>query len=101
MAILSDQDHVFSFLSDTARHPDVRRIDTHAATVFLAADHAYKLPAALSGGQQQRGRHTKAQGHDIIPVERALAGQSREQHKARPDTDRGGGQEIAGTGGNR
>jgi len=47
MAPLSDQDRAFSFLSDTARHPDVRRIDTHAASVFLFGDRALKIKRAV------------------------------------------------------
>jgi len=29
------QERVFAFLADPATHPDVDRIDTHAASVFL------------------------------------------------------------------
>jgi len=47
MATLSDQDRIFSFLSDKARHPDVRRIDTHAASVFLLGDRALKIKRAV------------------------------------------------------
>ena len=34
------QDEVFAFLADPARHGEARRIDTHAASVFLAGDGA-------------------------------------------------------------
>lgn len=47
MASPSDQDPVFSFLGDTSRHPDVRRIDTHAASVFLFGDRALKIKRAV------------------------------------------------------
>ena len=43
----SDQDPVFAFLGDTSRHPDVRRIDTHAASVFLFGDRALKIKRAV------------------------------------------------------
>ncbi|MGJ4931712.1 AAA family ATPase [Bradyrhizobium sp. HKCCYLS2038] len=43
----SDQDLVFSFLSDTNLHPGVRRIDTHAASVFLLGDRALKIKRAI------------------------------------------------------
>ncbi|BAM88400.1 conserved hypothetical protein [Bradyrhizobium oligotrophicum S58] len=43
----SDQDLVFAFLGDTSRHPDVRRIDTHAASVFLFGDRALKIKRAV------------------------------------------------------
>ncbi|MGJ4994600.1 AAA family ATPase [Bradyrhizobium sp. HKCCYLS3077] len=43
----SDQDPVFSFLGDTRRFPEVRRIDTHAASVFLAGDRALKVKRAI------------------------------------------------------
>ncbi|MBV8836266.1 MAG: AAA family ATPase [Alphaproteobacteria bacterium] len=43
------QDEVFAFLADPATHggAPVRRIDTHAAAVFLAQDHAYKVKRAV------------------------------------------------------
>ncbi|MBV8838317.1 MAG: DNA-binding protein, partial [Alphaproteobacteria bacterium] len=43
------QDEVFAFLADPATHDGapVRRIDTHAAAVFLAQDHAYKVKRAV------------------------------------------------------
>lgn len=44
------QDEVFAFLADPATHggAPVRRIDTHAAAVFLAQDHAYKVKRAVT-----------------------------------------------------
>ncbi|GLH77471.1 DNA-binding protein [Bradyrhizobium sp. SSBR45G] len=42
-----DQDLVFAFLCDLHRHPDVRRIDTHAASVFLIGDRALKIKRAV------------------------------------------------------
>ncbi len=47
MPPLSDQDQVFSFLGDPTRHPGVRRIDTHAASVFLLGDRALKIKRAV------------------------------------------------------
>lgn len=47
MATLSDQDLVFSFLGDPRRRPDVHRIDTHAASVFLFGDRALKIKRAV------------------------------------------------------
>jgi aminoglycoside phosphotransferase family enzyme/predicted kinase len=43
------QDDVFALLSDPATHggAPVRRIDTHAASVFLAADRVYKVKRAV------------------------------------------------------
>ena len=41
------QARVFAFLADPARHGDVRRIDTHAASVFLAGGHALKVKRAV------------------------------------------------------
>lgn len=44
------QAEVFEFLSDKATHGgcEVRRIDTHAAAVFLAGDRAYKIKREVS-----------------------------------------------------
>ena len=44
------QEQVFAFLSDPATHggAPVRRIDTHAAAVFLARHHAYKVKRAVT-----------------------------------------------------
>jgi hypothetical protein len=36
----SVQERVFAYLTDPATHPLVRRIDTHAASVFLEGDRA-------------------------------------------------------------
>ncbi|WP_315796561.1 AAA family ATPase [Bradyrhizobium sp. SZCCHNRI3043] len=47
MASPSDQELVFSFLGNTTRHPGVRRIDTHAASVFLIGDRALKIKRAV------------------------------------------------------
>ena len=46
---VNDQDEVFSFLADPATHggAKVRRIDTHAASVFLAGDRAFKVKRAV------------------------------------------------------
>ena len=43
------QEKVFALLGDPATHggAQVRRIDTHAASVFLAGDHAYKVKRAV------------------------------------------------------
>jgi uncharacterized protein len=41
------QEAVFMFLSDPARHPQVQRIDTHAASVFLEGDRALKIKRAV------------------------------------------------------
>src|SRR6202167_6101383 len=43
------QDEVFAFLADPAAHggQKVRRIDTHAASVFLAGDRALKIKRAV------------------------------------------------------
>jgi|SRR5579859_5604265 len=41
------QAHVFAFLTDPARHPDVRRIDTHGASVFLEGSRALKIKRAV------------------------------------------------------
>ena len=44
-----NQQEVFDFLADPATHgdADVRRIDTHAAVVFLAGDRALKVKRAI------------------------------------------------------
>ncbi|CAL78990.1 conserved hypothetical protein; Nucleotide-binding [Bradyrhizobium sp. ORS 278] len=47
MTSSSDQDLVFAFLGDTDRHADVRRIDTHAASVFLFGKRAFKIKRAI------------------------------------------------------
>src|ERR1700737_3913979 len=41
------QEKVFAFLADPARHPEVHRIDTHAASVFLEGDRALKIKRAV------------------------------------------------------
>ena len=41
------QDRVFAFLADPARIREVRRIDTHAASVFLEGDRALKIKRAV------------------------------------------------------
>src|ERR1700681_3010268 len=41
------QERVFAFLTDPATHPQVRRIDTHAASVFLEGDRALKIKRAV------------------------------------------------------
>jgi uncharacterized protein len=41
------QDRVFAFLADPATHPDVDRIDTHAASVFLEGGRALKIKRAV------------------------------------------------------
>ena len=41
------QKTVFAFLTDPAKHPNVHRIDTHAASVFLEGDRALKIKRAL------------------------------------------------------
>lgn len=45
----ASQDEVFSFLADPATHGGraVQRIDTHAASVFLSGDHAFKVKRAV------------------------------------------------------
>src|SRR5258707_9581430 len=41
------QESVFAYLADPQRHPDIRRIDTHAASVFLEGDRALKIKRAV------------------------------------------------------
>ena len=41
------QESIFAFLADPARHPHVRRIDTHAASVFLEGTRALKIKRAV------------------------------------------------------
>lgn len=41
------QDRIFAALTDSAVHPDVRRIDTHAASVFLEGKRALKIKRAV------------------------------------------------------
>ena len=41
------QERVFAFLADPARHPDVHRIDTHGASVFLEGGRALKIKRAV------------------------------------------------------
>jgi aminoglycoside phosphotransferase family enzyme/predicted kinase len=41
------QERVFAFLTDPATHPFVRRIDTHAASVFLEGGRALKIKRAV------------------------------------------------------
>jgi uncharacterized protein len=41
------QDDVLAFLGDPTRHPDIKRIDTHAASVFLEGDRALKVKRAV------------------------------------------------------
>lgn len=43
----SMQQRVFALLTDPAMHPHVRRIDTHAASVFLEGDRALKIKHAV------------------------------------------------------
>ena len=50
MSLTNAQNEVFAFLGDPATHGGaaVRRIDTHAASVFLAGRHAYKVKRAVT-----------------------------------------------------
>jgi aminoglycoside phosphotransferase family enzyme/predicted kinase len=41
------QERVFAFLSDSATYPGVKRIDTHAASVFLQGNRALKIKRAV------------------------------------------------------
>ena len=41
------QQRVFAFLTDPTIHPHVRRIDTHAASVFLEGERALKIKRAI------------------------------------------------------
>lgn len=41
------QENVFAFLTDPARHPNVQRIDTHAASVFLEETRVLKIKRAV------------------------------------------------------
>jgi uncharacterized protein len=41
------QERVFAFLTDPTTHPQVRRIDTHAASVFLDGNRALKIKRAV------------------------------------------------------
>ena len=41
------QARVFAYLTDPAKHPDVRRIDTHGASVFLEGGRALKIKRAV------------------------------------------------------
>ncbi|MDH2341660.1 bifunctional aminoglycoside phosphotransferase/ATP-binding protein [Bradyrhizobium sp. SSUT77] len=41
------QDRIFAALADSAAHPDMRRIDTHAASVFLEGRRALKIKRAV------------------------------------------------------
>src|ERR1700732_4484680 len=43
----ADQERVFAFLTDPATHPGGQRIDTHAASVFLAGSRALKIKRAV------------------------------------------------------
>ncbi len=44
---ISSQERVFQFLTDAQHHPHVRRIDTHAASVFLEGTRALKIKRAV------------------------------------------------------
>ncbi|MCK1393604.1 bifunctional aminoglycoside phosphotransferase/ATP-binding protein [Bradyrhizobium sp. 1] len=41
------QDRIFAALTDSVGHPDMKRIDTHAATVFLDGKRALKIKRAV------------------------------------------------------
>jgi uncharacterized protein len=41
------QESVFAFLTDSTTHPNVHRIDTHAASVFLEGNRALKIKRAV------------------------------------------------------
>ena len=41
------QERVFAFLADPATHPNVDRIDTHGASVFLEGTRALKVKRAV------------------------------------------------------
>ncbi len=41
------QERVFAYLADPAKHPDVHRIYTHGASVFLEGDRALKIKRAV------------------------------------------------------
>jgi len=44
---VSTQESVFALLTDSIKHPDMRRIDTHAASVFLEGNRALKIKRAV------------------------------------------------------
>jgi hypothetical protein len=41
------QERVFAYLADSAKHPNVHRIDTHGASVFLEGGRALKIKRAV------------------------------------------------------
>lgn len=47
MADSDSQERIFAFLAGTGQDSDVRRIDTHAAAVFLQGDRALKIKRAV------------------------------------------------------
>ena len=42
-----DQEGIFAFLTDPVTHPQAKRIDTHAASVFLEGSRALKIKRAV------------------------------------------------------
>jgi aminoglycoside phosphotransferase family enzyme/predicted kinase len=71
------QEKVFAFLADPARHGDVRRIDTHAASVFLAGDRALKVKRAVRFPYLDYGTLAKRQAacEDELRISRPFAPQ--------------------------
>lgn len=71
------QDRIFAALTDSAVHPDVRRIDTHAASVFLDGTRALKIKRAVRFPflDYSTLEKRKAACEEEIRVNRALAPQ--------------------------
>ena len=85
------QDEVFALLSDPATHggASVRRIDTHAASVFLAGERAYKVKRAVrfpfldysSPRETQGGVRGRTRGQPAVRARTFTAASSRSRAK--------------------
>jgi aminoglycoside phosphotransferase family enzyme/predicted kinase len=93
------QELVFAFLTDPATHPQVHRIDTHAASVFLEGDRALKIKRAVRFPYLDYSTlaNRKAACDEEIKINRQFAPQI--YHRVVPITQsQDGSLEIDGTG---
>ena len=93
------QERVLAYLADPARHPDMRRIDTHGASVFLEGTRALKIKRAVRFPflDYSTLEKRKAACEEEIKINRPFAPQI--YHRVVPVTqNRDGSLEIGGGG---
>ena len=88
------QERVFAFLADPVQHPEMHRIDTHAASVFLVGDRALKIKRAvrfpISNIRPWRSGRPPAKTNSLsaAPSHRKFTAASFRSRKARMDRSR-------------